>query len=122
MTHEKALEWAREWTANWNRRDVEAVLAGFAEDVEFTSPRLAPIIGKTSVTGKQGLGDYWNRALAAVESIHFDLDFVIADGARLGIVYTSDINGKRMRSVELLDFNSDGLVCRGEAMHGVVLS
>ena len=122
MSHAEALAWAEDWTANWNRRDVEAVLAYFSDDVEFTSPRAVPITGKASLTGKQALRDYWNRGMAAIQSIHFDLDYVIADGDRLGIVYTSHINSTRMRSVEFLRFNDAGLVCSGEAMHGVVLS
>ena len=101
---------------------MEAVLAHFAEDVEFTSPRVVPILGKVRVTGKNELAEYWNRAMAAVQSIHFELDYAIADGNRLAIVYTSEINGKRMRSVEFLTFNDAGLVREGEAMHGVVLS
>jgi len=122
MTQTEALEWAEEWTANWNGRDVEAVLAHFADDVEFTSPRAVPITGQASLTGKQALRDYWNRGMAAIQYIHFGLDYVIADGDRLGIVYTSEINGTRMRSVEFLRFNDAGLVCGGEAMHGAVLS
>jgi len=122
MTQTEALAWVREWIDNWNRRDVEAVLAHFADDVEFTSPRAVPITGKASLTGKLALRDYWTRGMAAIESIHFDLDYVIADGDRLGIIYTSIINGKRMRSVEFLRFNDAGLVCGGEAMHGAMLS
>jgi len=122
MTHSEALAWAEAWTDNWNGRDVEAVLAHFADDVEFTSPRAVPITGKPNLTGKQALRDYWSRGMAAIQSIHFDLDYVIADGSRLGIVYTSVINGTRMRSVEFLRFNDAGLVVLGEAMHGVVLS
>ena len=122
MTQSEALAWVQQWIANWNRRDVDGVLAHFADDVEFTSPRVAPIMGKVRVSGKRELAEYWNRGIAAIQSIHFDLDYAIVDGNRLGIVYTSDINGKRMRSVEFLRFNDAGLVCEGEAMHGVMLS
>jgi ketosteroid isomerase-like protein len=122
MSQTETLAWVREWIDNWNRRDVEAVLAHFADDVEFTSPRAVPITGKASLTGKLALRDYWTRGMAAIQSIHFDLDYVIADGDRLGIIYTSEINGTRMRSVEFLRFNDAGLVCGGEAMHGAMLS
>jgi hypothetical protein len=37
MTHEEALAWAEQWIDEWNRHDVEAVLAHFADDVEFNS-------------------------------------------------------------------------------------
>jgi ketosteroid isomerase-like protein len=122
MTRSEALAWTREWIDQWNRRDVDGVLARFADDVVFTSPRVPPIMGKTGVSGKRELAAYWNRGMAAIQSIHFDLDYAIVDGNRLGIIYTSNINGKRMRSVEFLRFDDAGLVCEGEAMHGVVLS
>ena len=38
MTHDEALAWAERWIDDWNRRDVEAVLADFADDIEFCSP------------------------------------------------------------------------------------
>jgi hypothetical protein len=79
-------------------------------------------MGKVRVSGKRELAEYWNRGIAAIQSIRFELDHVIADGNRLAIVYVSDIDGKRMRSVEFLRFDDAGLVCEGEAMHGVVLS
>lgn len=122
MTQSEALAWAREWIDEWNRRDVDGVLARFADDVVFTSPRAPAIAGKTSLSGKQELAAYWNRGMAAIQSIRFELDHLIADGNRLAIVYVSDIDGKRMRSVEFLRFNNAGLVSEGEAMHGVVLS
>jgi len=122
MTQSEALAWTREWIDKWNGRDVDGVLGRFADDVVFTSPRVPPIMGKTAVSGKHELAEYWNRGMAAIQSIHFDLDYAIVDGNRLGIIYTSNINGKRMRTVEFLMFNDAGLVCEGEAMHGVVLS
>jgi len=122
MTEVEALAWAREWVADWNRRDVAAVLSHFADDVEFTSPRAAGIVGKTRLSGKRELAEYWTRAMAAVASIHFELDHVIANGSRLAIVYISEINGKRARACELFEFDEAGMVRSGEAMYGAMLS
>ena len=112
---------ANRWISDWNRRDVEAVLAYFSEAVVFTSPRAKAIVGSAKVEGKSRLREYWTSALDRIQGIHFTLDYVIRDGDRLGIVYTSEINGTKMRSVEFLHFDSDGLVREGEAMHGVEL-
>jgi ketosteroid isomerase-like protein len=122
MTQSEAVAWAEEWVAKWNRRDVGGVLAHFAEDVEFTSPRAVAIMGKARLTGKRELAEYWTRAVAAIQSIHFELDHVIADGSRLGIIFNSEINGGRMRACEFVVFDEAGLICRGEAMHGAMLS
>src|SRR5579863_4666674 len=61
----EAAEFARHWEAAWNRRDVEAVLAHFAEDVVFTSP-VAQQIGFARsgiIQGKSELRRYWLAAL-----------------------------------------------------------
>ena len=48
----EAQGFAEEWAAAWNRRDVDAVLAHFHDDVVFTSPvaatRLRPLLPKKS--------------------------------------------------------------------------
>ncbi|MGA3026811.1 MAG: nuclear transport factor 2 family protein [Bryobacteraceae bacterium] len=121
MTQSEALAWANRWIANWNRRDVDSVLAHFANNVEFTSPRAVAIMGKARLSGKRELAEYWTRALAAIGSLHFTLDHVITDGDRLGITYTSETNGNRLRACELLVFDDSGRVCGGEAMYGASL-
>jgi ketosteroid isomerase-like protein len=112
---------AEKWISDWNRRDAEAVLARFSENVIFTSPRAKAIVGSSRVEGKSRLREYWTKAMARIQSIRFTLDYVIGDGDRIGIVYISEINGVNMRSVEFLTFGADGLVHEGEAMHGIEL-
>ena len=109
--------YAEQWIANWNRKDVEAVLAHFSEDVVFTSPRAASIMSSTRLDGKAKLREYWTRALAQIRTIQFALDYVIRDGDRLSIVYTAEMDGKRIRAVEFLVFGSDGLIHQGEGMY-----
>jgi ketosteroid isomerase-like protein len=38
MTYESMMIFAETWITAWNRRDVEGVLAHFAEEAEFVSP------------------------------------------------------------------------------------
>ena len=121
LTQGEALAYAEEWVAKWNRRDVEAVLALFSEDVVFTSPLAASIVGSARLEGKAMLRKYWTQAIAAIQTLHFTLDYVIAEGDRLAIVYVSEINDKRIRAVEFLVFGSDGLIYEGEAMYGAAL-
>jgi ketosteroid isomerase-like protein len=112
---------ADRWISDWNRKDVEAVLSHFSEDVIFTSPRAKAILGSPKVEGKSRLREYWTKAIAQIQTLRFTLDYVIGDEDRMGIVYIAEINGRRMRSVEFLAFGSDGLIREGEAMHGVEL-
>ena len=121
MTHAEARAFAEQWIANWNRKDVEAVLALFSDDVVFTSPRAQAIVGSSRLEGKSALREYWKRALARIQTLHFRLDYVISEGDRVSIVYISEIDGKRQRAAELLVFAPDGWIREGEAMHGVTL-
>jgi hypothetical protein len=112
---------ANQWISDWNRRDFEAVLVHFGEGVTFTSPRVAAIMGTARIDGKVKLREYWMKALSQIQTIQFTLDYVTSNRDRVGIVYTSEINGRRMRSVEFLVFGEDGLIREGEAMHGIQL-
>jgi ketosteroid isomerase-like protein len=121
LTQTGAHAYAEQWIANWNRKDAEAVLEHFRNDVVFTSARALAITGSSRLDGKALLREYWSRAIAQIQTIHFELDYVLCAGDRLGIIYTAEIDGKRMRAVELLSFANDGLIYEGEAMYGVTL-
>ena len=54
-----ARRWAEHWIAAWNALDIEAVLALFAEDCRFRSPKAAVITGHGTVIGKAALRDYY---------------------------------------------------------------
>jgi ketosteroid isomerase-like protein len=116
-----AKTFGEQWTSNWNRKDVEAVLSHFSENVVFTSAKAKAVVGSARVEGKSKLREYWTNAIGRIRTIHFTLDHVIHDGDRMGIVYTAEIDGKRTRAVEFLKFGDDGLVREGEAMYGIEL-
>jgi hypothetical protein len=121
MTRAEAERFAREWAAAWNRRDREAVLAHFAADVRFASPKALALMGTPAVRGREALRAYWQRALAAITSLHFAVDRVIWDPSsrELSIVYDREVNGQRDRASEILRFDAGGLVTHGEVHYGV---
>ena len=124
MTHERAQAFAHRWAEEWNRKDVEAVLAHFAGDVVFTSEKAAATVGTATVHGKDALRAYWLAAVQRLEQIEFTIDHAIWDpaGSELAIVYTATLNDQTNRAVELLHLNADGLADRGEALYGAALS
>ena len=121
MTRPEAERFAAGWAAAWNRRDLEAVLEHFSEDVVFSSPKALAVLGVPSVRGRAALRAYWQRALAAVTSLRFSVDRVIWDpaSAELSIVYDRDVDGHRDRASEILRFDASGLVVAGEVHYGV---
>lgn len=122
MTRDQARRWAEEWAEAWNRRDLEAVLAHCAANVVFASPEALALVGTPSVRGREALRTYWQKALAAITSLHVRVDRVIwdAESGELSIVCGREVNGQRDRASEILRFDGAGLVVRGEVHHGVV--
>lgn len=112
---------ADQWISDWNRKDVEAVLAHFSETVVFRSVRAKAVLGSPRLEGKSRLREYWSAAISQIQNIRFTLDYVISGGDRVGIVYKAEIDGRRTRAVEFLTFGEDGLVREGEAMYGIDL-
>lgn len=123
MTNEQMMAFAREWVANWNRRDVEAVLSHFAEDADFVTPLAVRYSGRAFLHGKAEIAAYWNAAMQHIEVLEFTLDHASWDErlSELTVVTEANLNGERKRASEIMRFGSDGLQVRGEAFYGAPL-
>jgi len=99
-------EFGRLWADAWNRRDVDAVLAHFADDVVFTSP-VAQQVGFSSdgvVRGKPALRSYWLAALAKNPDLHFQVTAVYRGVDTLVIAFKNQHGIDRL---EVLRFRGD---------------
>ena len=123
MTYEAMMTFAENWIAAWNRRDMESVLAHFADDAEFVSPLARQFVGRPLLRGKQQIRDYWTAGLARISTIEFKLDHAAWDEQRreLNVVYEANLNGERKRACEIMRFDASGRQIRGEALYGAVL-
>lgn len=124
MTRPEAEAFAEKWAEAWNALDLERVLRHFSETVVFSSPKALEAVGSPTVLGRHALRAYWSTALAKIHRLHFRIDHIVwdRDTQVLAIIYDREVNGHRDRAVELLEFQSDGLICRGEVFYGVVPS
>ena len=114
MNRMNAIEFAREWEAAWNRRDVEAVLKHFHEDVAFTSP-VAKQIGFAEdgvVKGKDALRRYRTMGLEKTPDLRFQVTVVYEGVNTLVIAFKNERGTDR---AEVLTFR-DGLVIAGHGM------
>jgi ketosteroid isomerase-like protein len=109
------MTFAESWIAAWNARDVEAVLAHFAEDVVFTSPTAVEFAPGSHgiVRGKSRLRRYWTAALAQKPDLRHTLDGVYA-GVDTLVLHYRDETGSSV--AEVLTFRH-GLVAVGHATH-----
>ena len=80
---------ADDWVRAWNAHDVEAVLAHFHDDVDFTSPVAARVLPDSEgvVRGKDALRHYWTTALTMLPDLHFDVIGVYQGESTLVINY-----------------------------------
>lgn len=105
------VEFSRAWEAAWNRRDLEAVLAHFAEDAVFTSPVARDVGFAPSgvVRGKPALRRYWLAALDKNPDLAFRVTAVYRGVDTIVIAFENQ-NG--VQRTEVLRFG-DGLVVEG---------
>jgi len=120
MTYERMMAFAEQWIANWNRRDIEAVLVHFADDAQFISPLAGEFVGRCVLRSKDELRVYWQTGLTQVSALEFTLDHASWDERRraLTVVYQANLNGERKRACEVMQFDPSGRQVSGEAFYG----
>jgi hypothetical protein len=124
MSYDSMMAFAEQWIAAWNRRDVEAVLAHFADEAQFISPVARNFVGRSVLQNKKELADYWRAALGRISTLEFHLDHAMWDERRheLIIIYEANLNGERKRACEIMQFDAWGRQLRGEALYGAVVA
>ena len=123
MTYQTMMAFAESWIAAWNRRDVEAVLAHYAEEAQFVSAIAGNLVGRPILRNKKELEDYWRTALARISTLEFKLDHAAWDERRLelNVIYEANLNGERKRACEIMQFDAAGRQVRGEALYGAII-
>jgi hypothetical protein len=123
MTYESMMIFAEAWIAAWNRRDIDAVLAHFAEEARFASPAAIGFIGRAVLRNKKELEEYWRAALDRISILEFKLDHATWDERRreLNVVYEANLNGDRKRACEIMQFDAAGRQIAGEALYGAAI-
>ncbi|WP_042434405.1 nuclear transport factor 2 family protein [Streptacidiphilus anmyonensis] len=94
MDRESIERFVNSWASAWNTHDVEAVLAHFAEDVVFSSPVAARVLGSDGVVrGKDALRAYWTEALTLVPDLRFEVLGCYAGVDCLVVHYRNQVGG-----------------------------
>ena len=106
----------REWIAVWNSRDLERILALYAEDCEMTSERISAMGLDASGTlrGKARLRIYWGKALQLLPELHFDLIDIFESPDSVVVFYLNDRGAK---VCEYLRLDGQGRIIQGSANH-----
>jgi len=105
----QAEKFAKEWIASWNSHDMDNIMQHYSEDVEITTPmiRLATGLDADSLKGKSSVREYWERALAKLTDLRFELIDVTKGVNSIALYYKTVMN---KTSVEVMFFNEEGKV------------
>ncbi|MFF3493030.1 nuclear transport factor 2 family protein [Streptomyces sp. NPDC002795] len=74
MDHVTARTFVDSWVTAWNAHDLDALLAHFTDDVTFSSPVAAQLLGGDGVVrGKDALRAYWTEGLRRIPDLRFEV-------------------------------------------------
>jgi ketosteroid isomerase-like protein len=114
ITHDWALQFAREWIDSWNAHDLDRILSHYTDDFQMSSPYIVQFVGEASGTlkGKECVAAYWRAALDRLPDLRFELMEVYAGADSIAIHYRG-ARGKIV--VEVLFFDENHKVIRAAA-------
>jgi hypothetical protein len=116
MDHNQAQAFAQRWVKDWNAHDVDALLGHFTDDIVFTSPVAARLLGGDGVIrGKEALRAYWSEGIRLIPDLRFE---VLAVYAGIGTLVINFRNQAADVVCEVLTFDGP-LVREG---HGTYLA
>jgi ketosteroid isomerase-like protein len=105
-THAPAdlLALGEKWIAAWNSRDLDQVLALYADDAEMSSRYIVALGFDASGTlrGKDRLRAYWSKALTLRPNLHFTLLETFLSPDSVALLYRNDL-GKQVCEYLRLD-------------------
>ena len=102
-------KFAKAWINSWNSHNMDDIMAHYSDDLEITSPMIKLATGgnSDSLKGKPSVRAYWQKALAKIPDLHFELIDATKGVNSVALYYDSVMN---KRSIEVMFFNEEGKV------------
>jgi ketosteroid isomerase-like protein len=121
MNDDDSRALAAAWVDAWNRRDVDAILARYSDDVVLTSPLTARWFGRAdgSLHGDAELRDYLAVEFQAAPNLHLEVHHTLVGVDGVTVVYRRE-DGALVAEVMII--NDAGRIRRAWAFYdGLVL-
>ncbi len=97
-----ADRWADQWIGAWNRRDLDALLALYAEEIELRSPFAKLYAANGTIRGREQLRSYWGEAMRRMPNLRLEKIAVYTGHLAIALHY-QDQNGRSC--IETVLFN-----------------
>jgi hypothetical protein len=109
-------EFARRYYAAWNARDLEAIMALYAEDIEFSSPYITALGFSMDgvIHGKPVLRLYVEKALERAPQLIFKPEGLCVGARGHTLIYR---NHRGERAAEVHEMDEFGLIVRADATY-----
>ena len=109
-------DFARRYYTAWNARDIDAIMALYAEDIEFSSPYIAALGFSPDgvIHGKDLLRLYFEKALERAPQLTFTPEDLLVGARGHTLIYR---NHRGERAAETHETDGVGLVIRADATY-----
>lgn len=109
-------EFAKRYYEAWNARDLNAICALYAEDIEFSSPYIAALGFSPDgvIHGRQMLRLYFEKALERAPQLTFTPEALFVGARGHTLIYR---NHRGERTAEHHEMDNLGLIVRAEATY-----
>ena len=111
LTEAEAWQFGRDWVLAWHSHDLDSIMAHYGSDVVLTSPVAARLLNDPSgtVTGRDALRAYFQRALEAYPNLAFELVDVMWGLSSVVLYY---VNQKGTKTGEFMELDAGGKIIR----------
>ncbi len=110
------VEFAKRYYEAWNKRDLDAICALYADDIEFSSPYIAALGFSPDgvIHGKDLLRLYFEKALERAPDLTFTPEELLVGARGHTLIYR---NHRGARAAETHETDGVGLVIRADATY-----
>lgn len=113
-----AENFARDWIDSWNSHNIKRIFSHYTDDFMMSSPLIIERMNEPSgiLRGKENIRPYWEKGLAQIPSLKFELIDVLIGANSITILYK---NQKNQQVAEVLVFNEQGKAFSGNAHYKI---
>jgi hypothetical protein len=120
MTPQETEKVARAWLEAFNKKDVEALLALYADDCTHTSPKIRVLHPETAglLVGKTAMRAWWVGALERTPSLRYEERALTCSAERAVLEYVRHATGEAPLPVAEVFEVRGGKIVASRVFHG----
>ena len=122
ISYDFAKDHVEKWVKGWNDHNLNTIMSSYAEELEFSSPKIRMILGENKnniIRSKEELNTYFSVGLERFPNLKFKIiDFTVS-GNKVILDYSADLDGKYLVNViEKFEFQNE-LVKKSGVYYGI---